>query len=181
MVLFRDGDRERRHAKVPVDGYRRDWREKVIYANDMSAIVGQGVSSVGVSPCVILSMKGNTYAYADLKMPIDRVPGTPMKMKLVYCTDGGGGNIGFYVDLLVASMGSDLTTATGRFWMISVASPANIQNVSPTVTIESVKLDGFIAPVEFQLEIGRDADIDADTSTSSAYVFKAIFEYIAYV
>ena len=171
----------RRHAKVPVDGYRRDWREKVIYANDMRAVTGQGISSIGVSPCLLLSMKGNTYAHADLKMPIDRVPGTPMKMKLVYCTNGGGGNIGFYVDLLVASMGSDITTAAGRFWIISVGSPAYIQNVSPTVTIESVKLDGFISPVEFQLEIGRDGDVDLDTSVATVYVFKVIFEYMAYV
>ena len=114
-------------------------------------------------------------------MPIDRVPDTPIKMKLVYCTNGGGGNIGFYVDLLVASMGSDITTAAGRFWIISVGSPAYIQNVSPTVTIESVKLDGFIAPVEFQLEIGRDGDVDLDTSVATVYVFKVIFEYMAYV
>ena len=96
----RDNDREQRHTKVSLPtGYRQMQKEKVIYAADMSYGVGQGITNIGVSPCHALAGKGNWYLYADLKLPIDRVPGTPMLMRGVYSTNGGGGNIAFYVDL----------------------------------------------------------------------------------
>ena len=154
--------------------------EKVIYANDMSVGQGPAITSVGVSPCHGISDK-SVYLYADLKLPIDRVPGTPMLMRGVYCMSAGGGYVAFYVDLLVVGVGDILTAAAGRFWMVSVASPANTQNVTSTVTIEAVKLDGYSPSVDFQLQIGRDGTNVLDTASGIFYLFKLIFEYTAFV
>ena len=62
-----------------------------------------------------------------------------------------------------------------------MSSPANIQNATPIVTIESVKLDGYNPSVDFQLRIGRDGNNALDTSNDVIYLFKLIFEYTAYV
>ena len=176
----RDNDREQRHTKLSFPtGYRVMQKEKVIYATDMLIGFGQGITNIGVSPCHDLGWKSN-YLYADLKLPIDRVPGTPMLMRGVYCMSDGGGNVAFYVDLLVVGKGDDVTSAVGRFWLISAASPAYIQNVTPTATIEAVKLEGYSPSVDFQLQIGRDADNVLDTTVESFYLFKLIFEYTGY-
>jgi hypothetical protein len=173
--------RNSRHVKVPVDGYRRDWREQIIYANDMTEGSGATLGSVGVSPSWRVDNGNDHHVYCDLKVPIDRVPGTPLLLKLVYCTAGGGGNIVFYIKVLVASLGTDLTTATSPMFTIGVGSPANIQNVAPTITLQSTELDGLIGPVELQLNIGREGAHALDTSADNAYIMKLIVEYMAYV
>ena len=182
MIRARDNDREQRHTKLSFPtGYRQMQKEKIIYAADMSAGFSGAITRIGVSPCYLLSGKIEYYVYADLKVPIDRVPDTPMLVKGVYCTNGGGGNMAFYVDLLVAGKGQDLTMAAGRYWMMCVGSPANIQNVTPTATIQATDLDGVMPSVDFQLQIGRVGNHDLDTSIANMYLFKLIFEYTAYV
>ena len=170
-----------RHIKVPTDGYRQAWREQVIYANDMTQGAGASATNIGVSPVWQLNTGADQYVYCDLKRPIDRVPGSPFLFKIVYCTAGGGGNIVFYVKVLVASPGTDLTTATSPMFTIGVGSPANIQNVAPTITLQAEEMDGLDSPVELQLSIGREGAHALDTSANNVYITKVIVEYIAYV
>jgi len=153
----------------------------VIYANDMTEGSGASLTSVGVSPVWQLDDGADQHVYCDLKRPIDRVPGSPLLFKIVYCTAGGGGNIVFYVKVLVASVGTDLTTATSPMFTIGVASPVNLQNVTPTITLQAEELDGLDAPVDLQLNVGREGAHALDTSANNVYVTKVIVEYTAYV
>ena len=170
-----------RHVKVPTDGYRQAQREKVIYANDMTEGSGASLTSVGVSPCWQLNNGADQHLYADLKLPIDRVPRTPLLFKLVFCTSGGGGVLVFYVKVLVASLGTLLTTATSPMFVLPNASPANIQNVAPTITLQAAEIDDLDVPVDLQLNIGREGAHASDTSANNAYIIKLIVEYTAYV
>ena len=167
--------------RVPTDGYRQAWREQVIYANDMTQGAGASLTNIGVSPVWQLNNGADQHVYCDLKLPIDYVPLTPLLFKLVYCTAGGGGNILFYVKVLVASHGTDLTTATSPMFSTAVGSPANIQNIAPTIKLQHTELDGLIGPVELQLNIGREGAHALDTSANNAYIMKLIVEYMAYV
>lgn len=170
-----------RHVRVPTDGYRQKWLEKVVYANDMTQGAGATIGSVGVSPSWSLANAADQYMYADLKLPIDRVPGSPILIKIVYASDGGGGNFLFYVGVLIASLGTDLTTAISRMFSTAVSSPANLMNVAPTITLQSTELDNLVAPVDIQLQIGREGAHALDTSTDAAIVTKVIYEYYAYI
>ena len=169
-----------RHAKVPTDGYRQALREQVIYANDMTQGAGASLTNIGMSPVWQLNNGADQHVYCDLKLPIDYVPFTPLLFKLVYYTAGGGGNILFYVKVLVASHGTDLTTAASPMFSTAVGSPASIQNVAPTIVLQATELDGLIGPVELQLNIGREGAHDLDTSANHVYLVKAIVEYTAY-
>ena len=170
-----------RHVKVPTDGYRQAWREKVVYANDMTEGSGATLTNIGVSPCWRLDNAADHHVYCELKLPIDRVPGSPLKTKLVFCTAGGGGNLLFYVKILVASMGTDLTTAVSPLFSIAAGSPANLQNIAPPIWIQSTELDDRDPPVDIQLNIGREGAHALDTSVNNVYLFKYIVEYLAYV
>jgi len=170
-----------RHVKVPTDGYRQAQLEKVIYANDMTEGSGASLTNIGVSPVWQVDNAADHHTYADLKLPIDRVPGTPLLFKLVYCTAGGGGNILFYVKVLVASLGTLLTTAVSPMFAVGVGSPADVQNVAPTITLQAVEVDGLVGPADLQLNVGREGAHALDTSANNAYIIKLIVEYTAYV
>jgi len=142
---------------------------------------GASLTAIGVSPAWQVDNAADHHVYCDLKLPIDYVPLTPLLFKLVYCTAGGGGNIVFYIKVLVASHGVDLTTATSSMFTIGVGSPENIQNIAPTVTLQATELDGLIDPVELQLNVGREGAHALDTSANNAYIMKLIVEYMAYV
>ena len=175
------GNRSVRHVKIPTDGYRQAWREKVIYANDMTEGSGATLTNIGVSPAWRFDDDEDQHVYCDLKLPIERVPGSPLKTKLVFCTSGGGGYILLYVKVLVASMGTDLTTATSPLFSIATASPANIDSIAPPIWVQSTELDDLIDPVELQLNIGREGAHALDTSVNNVYLLKYIVEYLAYV
>jgi len=170
-----------RHVRVPTDGYRQALREQVIYANDMTNGSGASLGTVGVSPAWRLDNNADEYLYADLKLPIDYVPMTPLLLKIVYASLGGGGNFLLYVKVLVASVGTDLTTATSPMFTVAVGSPPYIQNVAPTITLQAEELDGLIAPIDLQLSIGREGAHALDTSTQNVKIIKLIVEYTAYI
>ena len=170
-----------RHVKVPTDGYRQAQREKVIYANDMTQGSGAALTNIGVSPVWQVNNGADQHVYCDLKLPVDRVPDTPLLLKLVYCTAGGGGVLVFYIKVLVASLGTLLTTATSPMFVLPNASPADIQNVASTITLQAEEIDNLDGPVDLQLNIGREGAHASDTSANNAYIIKLIVEYTAYV
>ena len=170
-----------RHVRVPTAGYRQAQREKVIYANDMTQGSGASATNVGVTPVWQVDNAADQHVYSDLKLPIDRVPGTPMLLKIVYATAGGGGNILFYIKFLAASLGTLLTTAVSPMFVVAVGSPADIQNVADTITLQATEVDNLDGPVDLQLNVGREGAHALDTSASNAYIIKLIVEYTAYV
>ena len=74
-----------------------------------------------------------------------------------------------------------MTTATSPMFSTAVGSPANIQNIAPTIKLQHTELDGLIEPVELQVNIGREGAHDLDTSANHVYLVKVIVEYMAYV
>jgi len=158
-------------------------REKVIYAVDMAVGENCTLSNVGPSSAMQINkqQQQNGYAIADLKVPIDRVPGTPIRFKIVYTGTAQVGNIVFYMSYIVVGLGENLAGALATQWLIQSAPPPNYSKTSDEIWIHAVKIDGKLPSVDIQMRIGRDGTHALDTNAGNVYILKVIAEYTAYV
>ena len=120
---------------------------------------------------------------ADVRLPADRVPGTPVKFYFIFSipTGPGGSYVMWRLDYLVVGRGEDVTASpTVR----TVRAPTDAPNIvvrSPAIEVAAGELDGKHQPVELQLGVIRYGDDAGDTETSDADLYKLIMEYTAYV
>ena len=160
-------------------------REQVIYANDMQYGNSTKLSRVGgLSPCWVMVPDSDVYVYADLKVPIDRVPGTPIVLKPVFVMSQGGGRVEAYVGVTVVGEGDDVSVVapiTGWLRTGMNAPPANVQATMPGVTVQAPWIDGRLPSCDLQLKIGRWGGFATDTADGTLYLIKVVAEYTAYV
>ena len=119
---------------------------------------------------------------ADVKVPDDRVPGTPLKFYFVYSipTGPGGGNILWRLDYVVVGDGELVSSTPTVRTVLAPAGSVNLQSKSDPIEISADEVDGKRSPVQLQLGIIRYADDPGDTETSEADLYKLIMEYTAY-
>ena len=120
---------------------------------------------------------------ADVMVPLERVPGTPLRFYFVYSipTGPGGGYILWRLDYVVVGDGDEVApTPTVRTLRVRTPPPGVIDVAGP-IEIPASELDGRKPPVQLQLGVIRYADDPGDTETSSADLYKLVMEYTAYV
>jgi len=158
-------------------------REKVVYANDLSEGSGSPtLTSVGLSPVWQLDAQGNSHVLGDLKIPIDRVPGTPIDVKIVFTVNAGGG-YGYILlnfDYIVVSEGSNIALGDVMPGLVVTVPAANLQKTTAPIRIASSRLDGLISSADIQFAVQREQLNDADTYGGNVLILKVVFEYYAY-
>lgn len=174
-----------RHTKKPgTTTIRQELREKVIYAADMTIGNDVTAANLGASPVYQFDPDADQWAIADLKVPKDRVPGTPIRLRFVFAiTTNPFGDVAWYISYLVAGEGTDLTGALSLMWEIVAAAGVNLQMTTDGLPIVAADIDPFqIAgkSVDIQMRIGRDGADALDTATGIANLMKVIAEYTAY-
>ena len=179
------GNRSVRHV-LPL--MRTAVREVVITAEDMYGTApGAGADPTkGVtnqSPRWRFDPDTRQGVCADVKVPMDRVPGTDLAFKFVYSipTGPGGGDILWRLDILVVGDGEDVSGSPTVRTVLAPADAPNVISVSDPIVVPASEIDGKRAPVELQLGIIRYADDAGDTETSAADLYKVLMEYTAYV
>jgi len=162
-------------------------KEVVITANDMYGTA----PGAGADPTKGLTGQSARWRYsattrqgvcAEVKLPKDRVPGTPVKFYFVYSipTGPGGGNILWRLDYVVVGDGEDVTKdPTVRTVLASANSPDLISKSDP-IEISADEFDGKSEPIQLQLGIIRYADDAGDTESSDADLYKLVMEYTGY-
>jgi len=169
-----------RNIRHTIPQLRQVTREKVIYAKDMETD-GCSATVLGASPVMQFAAGSDQYALADLKIPVDRVPNTPIVVKLVFAGGGGPGYILWYISFLVAGEGQDLTASLATIWERTLAPPPNVQKTTNGMTIQANLLDGKLPSANIQMRIGRQGTHSLDDAPNATNLLKAIFEYTAYV
>jgi len=166
---------------------RKVTKEVVITANDMYGTA----PGAGADPTKGLTGQSARWRYsattrqgvcAEIKVPDDRVPGTPIKFYFVFSipTGPGGGNILWRLDYLIVGDGEDITgTPTVRTVLTTTNAP-NLMTKTDPIEISASELDGKRSPVQIQLGLIRYADDAGDTETSEADLYKVIMEYTGY-
>jgi len=160
----------------------------VVYAYGMKSGAGQpSAGQVGNSPSWQFGAGALQTVYIDLKDPIDRVRGTPLRFKIVYCTTvAAGGVIAFVLEYNVAGEGSNLAPAVMPIMYEFDAGPAavNLQKTTAgTMYIWSGSIDQLKHPdksVDMQIELGRDGTHAGDTCLGTVQLLKLVCEYTAY-
>ena len=166
---------------------RKVTKEVVITANDMYGTA----PGAGADPTKGLTGQSARWRYsattrqgvcAEIKVPEDRVPGTPIKFYFVFSipTGPGGGNILWRLDYLIVGDGEDITgTPTVRTVLVTTNAPNLLTKTDP-IEISASELDGKRSPIQIQLGLIRYADDAGDTETSEADLYKVIMEYTGY-
>ncbi len=174
-----------RHSKPLL---RQETREVVLMAQDMYGTA----PGAGADPTKGLTGQSIRWRFdantrqgvcADVKVPVDRVPGTPIKFYFVFSipTGPGGGYIVWRLDYVIVGDGEQVNpTATVRTVRVKTNS-VNLITKSPAIEIPTSELDGKAEPIQLQLAFIRYADDAGDTESSSADLYKVIMEYTAYV
>lgn len=171
--------REVRHA-LPV--LRQEKREVILYPNDMT-VDGATLTTLGNSPVLQCADAADQYALANLRVPVNRVPYTPIRLRPVFAmtTAGEDGNVLWYISYLVTSLGMDLTGALGTLWEAVGAPAVNLIQIADGMDIPAGDIDGHVLPVDVQMRVGRSGAHALDTSSGVANLLKLIAEYQAYV
>jgi hypothetical protein len=182
--------RDVRHTRVRTDTYRQVLKEVPIYANEM---YGRPYG-IGADPTPGVEFNSPYQSFdpvtvqgicADLKLPVDRVMGTPVKFSFVYYipTGPGGGTVVWRLDYLMRRVGQFINVVPTTRDVRSVAPSIYVIAKSPYITIPGWEVDWFHQvdqSVEFQLGIIRWADHAADNEPSAARLLKLVMEYTAY-
>ena len=177
-----------RYARHTLARLRRETREVVITANDMYGTA----PGAGADPTKGLTGQSARWRFspdtrqgvcADIKVPNNRVLGTPLKFYFVYSIPSGpgGGNILWRLDYVVVGDGELVDASPTVRTVLAPANSVDLQSKSDPIVIEASEIDGKAEPVELQLGIIRYADDAGDTETSEADLYKLIMEYTAYV
>ncbi len=118
---------------------------------------------------------------ADVKLPVDRAPGTSVKFYFVYSipTGPGGGDILWRLDYVVAGKGELVTPSPTVRTVLAWANAADLTWTSGPIVVSAAEFDGKAQPIELQLGIIRYADDAGDTEASEADLYKVVMEYTA--
>jgi len=176
-----------RYARHTLPGLRQELREEEVYAIDMSeqspwcaaeptkGLTGQSIREQ-------YSPDTNQGTCGDWKIPEDRVPGTPIRVYLVFSLPGNGGlEIVWVLTYLVVPIGTVVTgTATARETEASTVG-LNIMQQAPAIYLAAALFDNKQSPVNLQLTFNRFADAGEDTDPNAADLYKVVFCYTAYV
>lgn len=119
---------------------------------------------------------------ASIKVPEDRVRGTPVKLYLEFCipTGPGGGTVMWRLDYLVRGLGWFINVIPAQRHLPTVTKSIFVKTVTAKVEVPGWEVDPQVAvgqPVEFYLGLIRQASHLADTETSAAYLLKVVMEY----
>jgi len=177
-----------RYARHTQALLRQETREVAILAQDMYGTApGAGADPTkgltGQSIRLRFDPDTRQGICADIKVPNDRVPGTPIKFYFVYSipTGPGGGNILWRLDYVIVGNGEQVNPTPNVRTVLAPTKAPNIQSKSDPIIIDASEIDGKAEPIEIQLGIIRYADDAGDTETSAADLYKVIMEYTAYV
>ena len=175
-----------RYARHTKPALRQETREKIVYAGDMFDIdqTGAVFTDIGYSPVWQFPDGQDSYVHADLKVPNDRVPGTPITVKLVFgmTVEGGIGQVALYVGYYVVGYGESIQAGVfAPAWLLTPAPALNNSYTTPGFLIPASEMAGHRQSIDIQMRIGRDGIHVADTSVGTVNLLKAIFEYTAYV
>jgi len=182
-----------RHVQVPFGTYRQTAKEVVILARDMYGTA----YGIAADPTAGSYFNSPYWSFdpdtvqgigADAKLPLDRVPGTPLKFRFVYTipTGPGGGNVVWRLDWLIRNKGNWINVVPNTSIVVDKTLSRGELMVTDPIIIKAHEVDiqhlaGEGQPVNLQLGIIRQADDVNDTETSPAYLFKLLMEYRAYV
>ena len=163
---------------------RQELREIVVYANDMSEGTGAPTLTYkGNSPVWQMDDDAISDIYGDVKIPIDRVPGTPIDVKIVFATGSGGGHghVLFNLPYSIAGYGESLAGANLTPSTLESAAAANLSKTSSPLRIHESRMDGRRSSVDIGFRVQREGAHVLDTHNHNIFFVKAIFEYTAYV
>jgi len=176
-----------RYARHTLRPLRREVREIPIMAEDMYGTA----PGAGADPTLGLTGQSIRWRYdpavrqgvcADVKVPVERVLGTPLKFRFVYSipTGPGGGNILWRLDYVIVGNGELVNPSPTVRTVLAPANASDLLSVSDPIEIDASELDGKTQPIEIQLGLIRYADDAGDTEASSADLYKVLMEYTAY-
>lgn len=181
-----------RHVRLPAEGYRQTTKEIVVQASQMSGVADgcQATPTLGVfsnSPYQSYDPVTIQGICCDIKLPLDRVMGTPVKFYFVYYipTGPGGGTIVWRLDYLIRRLGGNINTAMTTRTVHDAAPAAYLIAQSDKLEFAGWEIDWYQQvkdgqPVDMQLGIIRWAGHPADTEVSAACLLKLIMAYTAY-
>lgn len=165
-------------------------RDVVVYAPDM---YGRPYG-IGADPTAGIAFNDPYWSFAPdadqgicamVKVPEDRVKGTPIKFYLEFGipTGPGGGTIMWRLDRLVRGFGNMYNVVPTQSFLPTVSN--SIYRITTTVKLEvpdwEVDYQHELGqPVEFFLGIIRQGTHPDDTEPSAAHLHKLVMEYVAY-
>lgn len=170
-----------RYARHTIQVFRQEIREKVLYKTDMEAD-GASEGTWYHSPIWSFADDADQYITGDMKVPIDRVPGTIIKVKPQITVVGAvGGNVVLRLDYYVVGVGERLHEQPQVVDKKVVAMEDIGEIVKPDgFTISAAILD-YRPGGNIQFEFHAERTDVSDTNTGTLYLLKLVFEYTAYV
>lgn len=170
-----------RYARHTKPQLLQEIREIVLYKDDMEAVG----ASAGVwyhTPIWSFADGADLLVTGDVKIPIDRVLGTPIKVIPVLSVVGAaGGNVALRLDYYTVAIGESMS-------MLTEIADFKIETMHQITEI--VRGKGFtILPANLDYKPGGDIQFEfhavrnnvSDTNAGTLYLLKLIFEYTAYV
>ena len=176
-----------RYARHTLPGHRIATRQEEIYAEDMygqSPWAGADPTKglTGQSPRWQYSASVNQGVCADYKVPEDRVPGTPIRVYLVYSVPGNGLlYIVWVLTYVVVPLGAVVTGVATVRSVTDVTEGLDILAMTDPILLPASLFDNEQKPTQLQLTFNRFASALEDDDPNVADLFKAIVEYQAYV
>ena len=176
-----------RYARHTLPGYRIATRREEIYAEDMYgtspwATAPPTKSLTGQSPRWQFHAATDQGVCADYKVPEDRVPGTPIRVYLVYSMPGNGLlYIVWVLTYVVVPLGAVVTGVATVRSVTDVTTGLNILAMADPILLPASLFDNEQKPTQLQLTFNRFASALEDNDPNVADLFKAIVEYQAYV
>lgn len=170
-----------RHVLHPLQQAKR---EVIVYAMELRERSGSPTqTNIGASPVWQMDNGGNDEVDGNIRIPRDRVPGTPIDIRLVFSVDAGGGedNVLLNVDYLISGQGQLMTAAVQSIGLVVACAAANTSKTTDPMRIPSSVLDELLDISDIAFVVEREGANALDTSGADLHLYKVIWEYTAYV
>jgi hypothetical protein len=167
-----------------IQRFRQEIREKVVYAMEMQAGAGSPTLSHinSLTPAWYLPDAATSNIRGNLKVPNDRVPGTPIDMKIVWTVlNQNVGNVFLKVSYNVTGSGDLFTLPQVPPGFVDSVPAYFCEKTSGPLRIHESRLDGRQPNVDINFVIEREGAHALDTYNNNVQILKIVFEYTAFV
>lgn len=169
-----------RHVLHPLQQVKR---EVVVYAMEMQAGTGPPTLSHinSLTPAWYLQDAATSDIRGNVKVPIDRVPGTPIDMYVVWTVlNQNVGNVVMLISYNIVGKGDLFTLPQVAPGSVESVPAYYLEKTTGPWRIHESRIDGKLPSVDINFVVRREGAHALDTYNNNVQIIKVIFEYIAY-